>query len=104
MSLLDRGMHGVGMVVSDNHKGLKKALQGTMPSVPWQHCQCHLQRNSQAYVPKVAMREKLAGDLRRVFSSADRQEADQGLIDFVKKYEKSAPSLAQWAEKMSMKG
>jgi len=98
MSLLDRGMRGVEMVVSDDHKGLKKALQGTMPSVPWQRCQCHLQRNAQAYVPKVAMRETVAGDLRRIFTSGDRQEADQGLIDFVKKYEKSAPRLAQWAE------
>ncbi len=98
MSLLDRGMRGVEMVVSDDHKGLKKALQSTMPSVPWQRCQCHLQRNAQAYVPKVAMREKVAGDLRRVFTSGDRKEADQGLIDFVKKYEKSAPRLAQWAE------
>lgn len=98
MSLLDRGMRGVEMVVSDDHKGLKKALQGTMPSVPWQRCQCHLQRNAQAYVPKAAMQKKVAGDLRRVFTSGDRQEADQGLIDFVKKYEKSAPRLAQWAE------
>lgn len=98
MSLMDRGMRGINMVVSDDHKGLKKALQGTMPSVPWQRCQCHLQRNAQAYVPKVAMREKVAGDLRRIFTSGDRNEADQGLKDFVKKYEKSAPRLAEWAE------
>ncbi len=98
MSLLDRGMRGIEMVVSDDHKGLKKALQGTMPSIPWQRCQCHLQRNAQAYVPKVAMRETVAGDLRRIFTSGDRQEADLGLIDFVKKYEKSAPRLAHWAE------
>jgi len=98
MSLLDRGMHGIKMVVSDDHKGLKKALQSTMPSVPWQRCQCHLQRNAQAYVPKVAMKEKVAGDLRRIFTSGDRQEADQGLKNFVEKYGKSAPSLTEWAE------
>jgi len=51
-SLLDRGMRGVQMIVSDAHEGLKKALRAAMPSVPWQRCQCHLQRNAQAYVPK----------------------------------------------------
>jgi len=92
-SLLDRGMRGVQMVVSDDHKGLKKALQGAMPSVPWQRCQCHLQRNAQAYVPKVAMKEKVAGGLRQIFTSGDRAEASQRLKDFVKKYEKSVPAL-----------
>jgi len=97
-SLLNRGMRGIEMVVSDDHKGLKKALQSTITSVPWQRCQCHLQRNAQAYVPKVSMRKKVANDLRRIFTAADRTEADQKLKDFVERYEKTAPRLAQWAE------
>lgn len=97
-SLLDRGMRGVKMIASDDHKGLKKALQAAMPSVPWQRCQCHLQRNAQAYVPKVAMRSSVAGQLRQVFTASDRADADQKLKDFVKKYEKTAPRLAEWAE------
>ncbi|MCF6268057.1 MAG: transposase, partial [Desulfuromusa sp.] len=43
-------------------------------------CQCHLQRNAQAYVPKVAMRGKVAGELRQIFTSGDREEADQRLV------------------------
>ena len=35
-SLLNRGMRGVRMVVSDAHEGMKKAMQATMPRVPWQ--------------------------------------------------------------------
>ncbi|MBC8236542.1 IS256 family transposase [bacterium] len=97
-SLLDRGMRGVQMIASDDHKGLKKALQSTMPSVPWQRCQCHLQRNAQKYVPKVAMRGPVAGQLRQIFTADNRTDADLKLKDFVKKYEKSAPSLADWAE------
>ncbi len=97
-SLLDCGLRGVKMVVSDDHQGLKKALSGTIPSAPWQRCQCHLQRNAQAYVPKVAMRGKVAGELRRIFTSGDREEADQKLKDFVAMYEKSAPRLSEWAE------
>ena len=91
-SLLDRGMRGMRMVVSDAHEGLKKALQATMPSVPWQRCQCHLQRNAQAYVPKVSMKGPVAAALRQIFTAADRAEADQKLKDFVQKYEKTAPA------------
>jgi len=97
-SLLDRGMRGVEMIVSDAHEGLKKALQAAMPSVPWQRCQCHLQRNAQAYVPKVSMREPVAAALRRIFTASDRADADQKLKDFVQTYEKTAPRLTEWAE------
>jgi putative transposase len=70
-------MPGVQMVVRDAHEGLKKALQAAMPSVPWQRCQCHLQCNAQAYVPKVSMRGKVATDLHQVFTASDCVEADQ---------------------------
>ena len=98
-SLMDRGMRGVQMVVSDAHEGLKTALRATMPSVPWQRCQCHLQRNAQAYVPKISMRGAVAGAIRQIFTAADRAEAAQKLKDFVQTYEKTAPRLADWAEK-----
>ena len=41
-SLQDRGMHGVLLVVSDNHAGLKAAREARLPGVPWQRCQFHL--------------------------------------------------------------
>lgn len=34
-------MHGVRLVVSDDHAGLKTARHATMPGVPWQRCQFH---------------------------------------------------------------
>ncbi len=37
----DRSMHGVKLVVSDDHAGLKAARQAVMPGVPWQPCQFH---------------------------------------------------------------
>ena len=52
MSLKERGMHGVQFVVSDDHEGLKAALRATLPGAAWQRCQCHLQRNAQAYITK----------------------------------------------------
>ena len=37
-SLSERGLHGVEMITSDNHAGLKAARQSVFPSVPWQRC------------------------------------------------------------------
>jgi len=103
-SLQDRGLCGVRYVVSDDHDGLKAALQARMPSVPWQRCQCHLQRNVTAYVPKVAMRKQVAADIRDIFDAPDRQEAQNRLDRYVAKYRQSAPKLAQWMEQSIPEG
>jgi transposase-like protein len=97
-SLQDRGLHGVRYVTSDDHAGLKAALQARLPGVPWQRCQFHLQQNAMQYVPKVAMRKEVAADLRDVFDASDRPEADRRLARTVAKYRKTAPKLAEWIE------
>ena len=97
-SLLERGMHGMRLIVSDDHKGLQKARKATMPSVPWQRCQFHLQQNAQAYVPKVRMRTEVAAAIRNVFNAPDRPEADRQLKLLVDRYRDTAPKLSSWAE------
>jgi putative transposase len=97
-SLQERGLHGVRVVTSDDHKGLRAALAARMPGVPWQRCQFHLQQNAQAYVPKVSMRREVAQGLRNVFDAPDRAQADRQLGLFVKRYREKAPRLAAWAE------
>ena len=61
-------------------------------------CQFHLQQNAQAYVPNVAMRPQVVRDLRSVFHSTDRAEADERLAKLVDKYRRPAPKLAEWME------
>ncbi len=95
-SLQDRGLHGVKLIVSDDHSGLKAAGQARFTGVPWQRCQFHLQQNAGHYVPRIEMRSDLAADLRAVFDAPDRPEADRRLEMAVRKYEKSAPKLAAW--------
>ena len=97
-SLLDRGMHGVKLVVSDDHAGLKAARQAVMPGVPWQRCQFHAIQNAMAHVPKVAMRTEVARDLRRIFDADETAEAERRLRDAVARYHKTAPQLAAWLE------
>jgi len=103
-SLLDRGMHGMKLIVSDDHKGLGNGRTSTMPSVPWQRCQFHLQRNAQAYVPKVAMRSEVARAIRNIFNAPDRAEADRQLNILMDRYRDSAPQLAEWAEENLSQG
>ena len=95
-SLQDRGMHGVLLIVSDNHAGLMAARQARLPGVPWQRCQFHLQQNAGHYVPRIDMRTQVASNLRAIFNSPDRTEAERHLQIAVKKYEKTAPKLSAW--------
>lgn len=98
-SLVDRGLHGVELITSDAHEGLKAARKSVFPGIPWQRCQLHLQQNAAAYVPKVDMRSGVAADLRAVFNAPDQAEAERLLKLAVEKYRSSAPKLAEWMEK-----
>src|SRR5690606_34006179 len=97
-SLVERGLHGVEMITSDAHEGLKAARQAVFPGVPWQRCQFHLQQNAAAHVPKVEMRIAVAADLRGVFNAPDRAEAERLLKLMLDRYQQNAPRLVEWLE------
>ena len=97
-SLKKRGLSGVEFVVSDDHDGLKAALNAEFTGVIWQRCQCHLQRNAVKYVPKVSMRSGVAEDLRDIFNAKDIAGAESRLEKCIEKYSESAPQLAEWME------
>ena len=97
-TLLERGVHGVKLIVSDDHAGLKQAWQAALPSVPWQRCQCHLQQNAQAYVPQQALRAEVAQAIRDIFNAPDKTEAERMLDRLVERCQQKAPKLAEWAQ------
>lgn len=97
-SLQDRGLHGTTFIVSDDHKGLRAALQARFAGVPWQRCQFHLQQNAMHYVPKVSLRSTVAAELREVLHAPSRPQAETLLRTMVAKYRASAPELAAWLE------
>jgi putative transposase len=97
-SLQNRGLHGVHLIVSDHHAGLKAACTARFPGVPWQRCQFHLQRIAQAMVAKLDQRAEVAADLRQVFNSLERSEAEARLKLIAQKWEKAAPKLSAWLE------
>lgn len=97
-SLVQRGLEGTVLITSDDHQGLKAAMRAVFPGVLWQRCQCHLQRNATAYVPRLEMREPVARDIRSIFNAPDKHEADRLLAKTVEAYRESAPRLAEWME------
>ncbi len=97
-SLKDRGMHGVKLVISDDHAGLGAARRAVLGSVPWQRCQFHLQQNAQSYVPRQSMRKEVAADIRAMFNAPDKTTAEQYLKVIIEKYARSAPRLSVWME------
>ena len=97
-NLVSRGLSGVELIISDAHSGLKRATRAVLGGVPWQRCQCHLQRNAQAHVPRKSMKGDVASDIRSVFNAPDRQEADTLLKKTVARYAQDAPRLATWME------
>ncbi len=97
-SLVRRGLHGVQLVISDNHAGLQAARKAVFTGVPWQRCQFHLQQNAMQYVPHVSMRREVAEDIRIIFNMPDQETAQMYLKKAVNKYEHIAPKLADWIE------
>jgi len=96
--LVQRGLRGVKLVVSDNHGGLKTARKAVFTGVPWQRCQFHLQQNAMQYVTRVSMRREVAEDIRAIFNMPDREAAETYLKKMVEKYALIAPKLADWME------
>lgn len=96
--LVDRGLRGVQLIISDDHAGLKAARKAVFGGIPWQRCQFHLQKNAQAYVPRKDMQTEVTQDIRNIFNAPDRLKAETYLKEAVQKYQKTASKLADWME------
>ncbi len=97
-SLIRRGLKGVQLIVSDDHAGLKAARRATLPSVPWQRCQFHLQQNVQFYVTRLDQKKPVVQRIRAIFNAPDQVEAERLLKQAVQAWATDAPKLALWAE------
>jgi transposase-like protein len=88
--LMDRGLHGVRLVVSDDHEGIKAAVSGELPGVDWQRCVVHFERNVLAHVPASSMSE-VAEDLKAIFKVRREKTAKALAEEFVELYAKRFP-------------
>ncbi len=88
--LIDRGLSGVRLVVSDDHEGIKAAVAGELPGTQWQRCVVHFERNVLSSVPASEMSE-VAEDLKAIFKVRREKTARALAEEFVELYGKRLP-------------
>jgi transposase-like protein len=97
-SLVERGLHGVRLIISDAHEGLKKARQAVLPAVPWQRCTFHLGQNAQQYVPRRELRAEIAQAVRDIIMAPSREDALRIKESVITKYARSAGKFVEWLD------
>lgn len=96
--LIERGLHGVVYVVSDQNKGLRSAIEKRFQGVVWQRCQVHFMRNFLSKLSKQIQPEALRL-LKSVFASETRDEALKKAGELCKYLrERKREPIADWLE------
>lgn len=91
--LVERGRHGVRLVISDDHAGLVKAVREELLGSGWQRCRVHFTRNAQDLVPRSSP-SMVASAIRSVFEQPDgasvREQLDRVIDGMARPYPKVA--------------
>jgi len=99
--LVERGLSGVKLVISDDHKGLKLAVAEVLSGSCWQRCRTHFMRNLLTKVPKSAA-DLVATLVRSIFAQPSVQEvwAQHGRVveQLHSRFPEAADLLAEAAE------
>ena len=93
-SLVGRGLHGVRLVISDDHAGLVKAIREQLLGSGWQRCRVHLTRNAQDLVPRSA-RSMIASAVRSIFEQPDERSAREQFGKVIDSLETRFPAVAR---------
>ena len=95
--LKERGLHGVQLVTSDDHKGLVAAIQRHFQGASWQRCQVHFLRNARGKVAR-KYQAALKADLKAIYAAPDREWALSLAREVVERWSASHPAVAEWLE------
>jgi len=93
-SLVERGLGGVRLVISDDHAGLVKAIDEQFLGAAWQRCRVHLTRNAQDLVPRSA-RSVVASAIRMVIEQPDGMSAREQLDRVIDGLRPRFPAVAE---------
>jgi len=91
--LKERGLHGLNYVVSDDHKGLTKAIAREFQGAIWQRCQVHFMRNVRAMVSKKD-RGRITACLRELTGAESLDSARKRLHEAVDALTPAHPRVA----------
>ena len=96
-TLKERGVKKVDLVISDGHKGIKRAAQESFSGSSWQLCSVHVKRNIIKIVPKKYLTAVL-DDLNDVLKAKDIQDAHSAGHAMIATYETKLPKLSKYLE------
>ncbi len=91
-SLVERGLGGVRLVVSDAHAGLKRAI-GQVLGCPWQRCSVHFLREALGHARR-EQQPMLAALLRPLFNAETGEQARELVGDALERLGKPLPKIA----------
>ena len=94
--LVERGLTGVQLVVSDAHAGLKKAIAQVL-GCPWQRCSVHFLRESLGHARR-EQQPMLAALLRPIFNADNGEQARELVGGALDRLHKPLPKVAALLE------
>jgi len=97
LSLRERGLSGVELVVADDHAGLRAAIREVLTEAAYQRCYVHFLRNALDHLPRKADDDCLQ-ELRWLYDRRSVEEARRDLSAWIAKWEGRYPRLVAWAE------
>jgi transposase-like protein len=97
--LVDRGLAGVRLVISDAHAGLTKAIARCFQGAAWQRCRVDAMRNLLAAAHH-RHRQMIAALIRTVFAQPDADAARTQLRAVVDQLAPYAPTVAERLQAM----
>lgn len=83
--LQSRGLQSPKLIISDAHKGLKKAITEEFVGTTWQRCTVHFKRNIFTQLPKKDMHEVKVG-LKRIFEAVKVEDARKFKEEFLNSF------------------
>jgi putative transposase len=92
--LVARGLSGVSLVISDDHKGLTGAIAAVLPGCAWQRCRTHFMRNALCRVPRSAQ-PFVATLVRTIFAQPSAEEVQAQLRRVIGQLEDRFPDVAR---------
>jgi len=95
--LVARGLTGVRLAVSDDHRGLVEAIAAVLPGSSWQRCRTHFVRNLLTRVPRDAQ-PLVATLVRSIFAQPSAEEVQAQLHRVIEQLEGRFPKAAEMLE------
>lgn len=96
-SLVERGLNGMKLIISDAHAGLKEAISTVLPGTTWQRCRVHCMRNILCHVNR-KQQGMVAAMIRTIFAQENKEDAKKQLRNVVNQLEGHFPKAMEVLE------